>query len=292
MSSPRDRRGSRRSRDSASAGPGAIVRAQRLKAGLTQDDLAERIGCSKAHLSLMESGQRTVTPERARRIERALRLRDQPLTHSIQWHNTPPEVRRDVARSHTLRDELKAALATSKGAGRHVLETLRQIVERSASNVDGPLPLSPLRGPGPGWGGAKGIPVINKLAAGYPVEFTDLDYPASIADDYIACPDVTDPQAFAARVVGDSMEPDYSEGDIVVFSPMLDTPPGSDCFIRLERDNETTFKRVYFEDDGRTIRLQPLNNTYPPRLVGREEVTGLWAAAYVMRKIRKLKVES
>jgi repressor LexA len=127
--------------------------------------------------------------------------------------------------------------------------------------------------------------VINSIAAGYPAEFTDLDYPASIADEYIACPDVTDPDAFAARVVGDSMAPQYGEGEIVVFSPALPTPSGSDCFVRLDPDNETTFKRVYYEDDGRTIRLQPLNNAYPPRLVPREHVTGIYAAAYVMRKV-------
>ena len=93
------------------------------------------------------------------------------------------------------------------------------------------------------------------------------------------CPDVTDPEAFAARVVGDSMEPDYREGEVVVFSPGLPTPSGSDCFVRLERDNETTFKRIYLENDGRTIRLQPLNGAYPPRSVDREDVSGLWAAA-------------
>ncbi len=150
---------------------------------------------------------------------------------------------------------------------------LRKLVEQSTSNVDTPLPLE------------RRIPVINSIAAGYPQEFTDLDYPVSIADEYIACPDVRDVNAFAARVVGDSMEPEYREGEIVVFSPAAPTPSGSDCFVRLERDSETTFKRVYIEDEGKTIRLQPLNSAYPPRLVMREDVGGMYAAAYVMRKI-------
>jgi SOS-response transcriptional repressor LexA len=260
------------------AAPGQVIRQARLGAHLTQDQLADRIGCSKAQLSLMESGQRSVTPGWASRIERALRLRGKPITHAVQWYATPADVRTSMQRSQSLADELKSALE-QPGSGRHVLDELRRIVERSTSNVDMPTRLARF----------KGIPVINKIAAGYPVEFTDLDYPASIADDYITCPDVSDPQAFAARVVGDSMEPEYCEGDIVVFSPMLDTPEGSDCFIRLERDNETTFKRVYFEDDGRMIRLQPLNNKYPPRTVDREDVSGLWAAAYVMRKVGKFK---
>jgi SOS-response transcriptional repressor LexA len=260
--------------------PGQVIRARRLVAGLTQDELAEKIGCSKAQLSLMESGQRTVSPQRAARIERTLRLRDKPVTAALQWHATPADVRQSMRKSQTLAEDLRAALNSSTGSSKSVIEELRRIVDRAGSNID-PLPLARRAG---------GIPVINRVAAGYPAEFTDLDYPASVADEYITCPDVSDPQAFAARVVGDSMEPEYHEGDIVVFSPMLDTPVGSDCFVRLERDNETTFKRVYFEEDGRTIRLQPLNNAYAPRFVDREDVSGLWAAVYVMRRVERMRV--
>jgi SOS-response transcriptional repressor LexA len=81
------------------------------------------------------------------------------------------------------------------------------------------------------------------------------------------------------------MAPDYREGEIVVFSPQLPTPSGSDCFVRLERDHETTFKRVYVENKGKSIRLQPINPAYPPRVVAREDVSGLYAAAYVMRRV-------
>jgi diguanylate cyclase (GGDEF)-like protein len=193
---------------------------------------------------------------------------------------TPADVRQSMRKSQTLAEDLRAALNSSTGSSKSVIEELRRIVDRAGSNID-PLPLARRAG---------GIPVINRVAAGYPAEFTDLDYPASVADEYITCPDVSDPQAFAARVVGDSMEPEYHEGDIVVFSPMLDTPVGSDCFVRLERDNETTFKRVYFEEDGRTIRLQPLNNAYAPRFVDREDVSGLWAAVYVMRRVERMRV--
>ena len=132
------------------------------------------------------------------------------------------------------------------------------------------------------------VPLINKVIAGYPREFTDLGYPARVADEYVSVPGVSDADAFAARVVGDSMNPEYAEGDIVVFSPRADALDGSDCFVRLERDEETTFKRVYFERDGEdreVIRLQPLNSAYPPRAVLREEVAGVYAAVYVVRAV-------
>lgn len=132
------------------------------------------------------------------------------------------------------------------------------------------------------------VPLINKVAAGYPREFTDLSYPARMADDYVRCPDIADPDAFAARVVGDSMEPEYREGDIVVFSPARAIKDGDDCFARLELDGETTFKRIYFQKDGagaEYIRLQPINNKYPPRTLAREEVAGLYAAVTAIRRI-------
>ncbi len=251
---------------------GSRIRSERRRAGITQETLAAAIGCSKSYLSLMESDERAVSLGRAQAIEAALGLREGQLAAAVQWQAMPPEVRRRVhaaeGHSRELADRLKGALQSSDP-----LEALRTLVEQSESNVEPPMTLS------------RRIPVINKIAAGYPTEFTDLDYPATVADEYLACPDVSDPDAFAARVVGDSMLPEYREGEIVVFSPEAATPNGCDCFVRLERDHETTFKRVYFEDDGETIRLQPLNSAYPPRVVHREDVAGMYAAVYVMRRV-------
>jgi phage repressor protein C with HTH and peptisase S24 domain len=82
---------------------------------------------------------------------------------------------------------------------------LQQFVERNAGNIE------TVR--------SNAVPVINKVAAGYPADFTDMSYPRGVADDYVGCPDVQDKDAFAARVHGDSMTPKYREGDIVIFSP-------------------------------------------------------------------------
>ena len=113
------------------------------------------------------------------------------------------------------------------------------------------------------------VPVINRVSAGYPKDFTDLSYPKGVADDYVGCPDVHDKDAFAARVHGDSMTPKYREGDIVIFSPAAGPKSGDDCFVRFE-DGHTTFKRVFFENDdegGRQsmLRLQPRNEKYRPQ---------------------------
>ena len=255
-----------------------LLREERERVGLTQEALAARAGCSKPLLSLMESGRRSITPERASELERALGITDSRLVTAVRWRETPPEMRECLqaqsAASQALINRLRDA--AHKGVSLDDLLAsgeLRGLVDRATPNIDSALPL------------AHRIPVINDVAAGYPADFTDLDYPASIADGYIACPDISDPHAFAARVVGDSMEPDYREGEIVVFSPQRVTPSGTDCFVRLERDGESTFKRIYIEDDDGSIRLQPLNPKYAPRTVPREDIAAMYAAAYVMRRV-------
>jgi hypothetical protein len=68
-----------------------------------------------------------------------------------------------------------------------------------------------------------------------------------------------------------------------------------DCFVRLEPDHRTTFKRVYFErgapgegggeGSGEMIRLQPLNPRFAAMVVPRERVAGLYAAVSVTRMV-------
>lgn len=251
---------------------GAMLRQARHEAGMTQQALGNRVGLSKSQICQIESGVRSISTERARMIESVLGMRSGRLVAAAAWNQLSPELRQSVQQTDERMRRITATLRQALDAAEPT-EALRRLIDHTRPNVDELAPLT------------RSIPVINKVAAGYPAEFTDLDYPASIADDYVACPDITDPDAFAARVVGDSMMPDYREGEIVVFSPELPTPNGSDCFVRLERDNETTFKRIFFEDDGETIRLQPLNPAYAPRVVHREDVAGMYAAAYVMRKV-------
>jgi SOS-response transcriptional repressor LexA len=108
-----------------------------------------------------------------------------------------------------------------------------------------------------------------------------------VADEYVSCPDLHDPDAFAARVHGDSMTPKYAVGDIVIFSPAASARNGDDCFVRFD-DGQTTFKRVFFETDElghAVIRLQPRNEKYRPQTVPAEKITGLWRAVYRYQRV-------
>jgi phage repressor protein C with HTH and peptisase S24 domain len=130
------------------------------------------------------------------------------------------------------------------------------------------------------------IPVINKVAAGYPTDFTDLSYPRGVADEHLSCPDVADADAFAARVHGESMAPKYREGDLVVFSPAAGTRDGDDCFVRFA-NGQTTFKRVFTETSGGAdlVRLEPRNPHYPVQTVPAEQITGVYKAVYRYQRL-------
>lgn len=123
------------------------------------------------------------------------------------------------------------------------------------------------------------VPLINRVTAGQPGEFTDLDYPIRIADEYVPCPSTGDDAQFAARVVGDSMAPQFQDGDTVVFAPNRPPRSGQACFVRFAESNEATFKTFYVDPDG-MIRLQPLNPAYRPQRVPPESISGLYPAVY------------
>lgn len=263
-----------------------MLRERRTHLGLTLSQVAERVACAKSYLSEIETGVRTRPPgpELLARLESALGLDGGQLIEIANWEATPESVRRQVTSSRQAARRLRELLASTQskqdaldrafGSGelRRLVEDLDPTMSRGLEVVSLP----------------REVPVINRVKAGYPTEFTDLGYPARVADEYVRVPDLEDADAFGARVVGDSMEPDYREGDVVVFSPKAAVSSGSDCFVRLEPDQESTFKRVYFEQDpnGRElIRLQPLNNSYPPVVVPRERVAGLYSGVSVVRSL-------
>ncbi|MBF0609514.1 MAG: LexA family transcriptional regulator [Magnetococcales bacterium] len=67
-------------------------------------------------------------------------------------------------------------------------------------------------------------------------------------------------QAFALRVSGDSMENEFSEGDIIIVDPNV-TPEHRKFVIAYTDEGRTTFKQLML--DGGQKFLKPLNPRYP-----------------------------
>ncbi|OQB44059.1 MAG: LexA repressor [bacterium ADurb.Bin157] len=243
---------------------GTIIRNRRREIGLTLDEVSARTGFSKPYLSTIETGKVKNPPsdELLRKLETVLQVEPGSLRHSANLDRMPADVREKyesfVSENQRLR-KLVQDVANKKVKSNEVSELLEN---NQLSKTPQPGRL---------------IPVINRVAAGYPVDFDDLQYPAGFADDYVRCPDVDDVHAFAVRVIGDSMEPKFLQGDIVIFSPGLEVRNGDDCFVRMSEPHETTFKRIFFEGNDK-IRLQPRNEKYAPMIVKGNRINGLYRA--------------
>jgi len=269
---------------------GQIIRLRREALGMTLASLAEAAGATKSYLSMVENHRVANPPSRPliQRLEAALRIEDGDLLRAADWQRTPPNVRTHVQqltesarRGTALAKWIKQTTQPRREGGRSLDDLYRsgdlakRVNEALATDVDD-------QPPAPAVGPARfQVPLINHVAAGYPSDFTDLEYPARVADQYVPCPEIDDPHAFAARVCGDSMLPDYRDGDIVIFSPAADVADGCDCFLRLAPDHETTFKRVFFDSgDDSQVRIQPLNPEFPSAIVDRTQITGMYRAVW------------
>jgi len=257
---------------------GQIIRTQREKLHLTLDDVSISIGFSKPYLSTIETGKVKNPPSDTllRRLESTLQFEPGLLQHIAHVERMPPDIRSDYetidAQNRRFRQIIHNIIhhKTDTDQLGSILTDQELDVEQQGGNGNG-------NGYGQRLKPGQLVPVINKVSAGYPAEFNDLGYPVGFADDYVRCPDLHDPNVFAVRVVGDSMEPKFCEGDIIVFSPAAEVQNGDDCFVRFMMPHESTFKRVFFESDEH-IRLQPRNEKYPPMTVDGSRVNGLYRA--------------
>lgn len=103
------------------------------------------------------------------------------------------------------------------------------------------------------------IPVISWVAAGKWHDVIDPFQPGD-ADEWIES-DARGMNIFALRVKGDSMEPEFNEGEIIVINPHVEAKPGDFIIAKNEDKNEATFKQL--KKYGETIILHPLNPKYP-----------------------------
>lgn len=69
-------------------------------------------------------------------------------------------------------------------------------------------------------------------------------------------------QTFALEIEGDSMEPEFHEGDTVIIDPKVTARPGDFVVAKLESSEEATFKK-YRPRSENLIELVPLNGDWP-----------------------------
>lgn len=112
-----------------------------------------------------------------------------------------------------------------------------------------------------GSGVSGGVPVVGFVIAsphgdGY---FTDGDYPVGHGESYVRWP-TTDPNAYAVRVRGDSMQPRARPGEVIVVEPNRMPQAGEDVIVRC-RDGRKMIKQLLWQRDGE-VTLGSINSAH------------------------------
>jgi len=122
-------------------------------------------------------------------------------------------------------------------------------------------------------GHGRQVPVVGMVHAGIWAEANDGGYPPGAASDYVIT-DLPGKNLFAVRVEGDSMKPEFQEGDIIIIDPDLEPKPGDYILAKVEEENEATFKKLGVAEIGgkHYVVLKPLNRDYEDQLIEPDQV--------------------
>ena len=105
------------------------------------------------------------------------------------------------------------------------------------------------------------VPLIGLAQAGGDGFFDDAGFPVGGAWDEVTLPDIADSNAYALEISGESMEPVFRDGDVVIVSPNAPVRRGDRVVVRT-REGEVMAKQLA-RRSARRIELRSLNPAHP-----------------------------
>jgi phage repressor protein C with HTH and peptisase S24 domain len=105
------------------------------------------------------------------------------------------------------------------------------------------------------------IPLIGLAQAGGEGYFDDGGFPVGGGWDEIGLPDIGDPHAYALEISGESMEPVFRDGDLVIVSPGAPIRRGDRVVVRTQK-GEVMAKELK-RQSARRVDLRSLNPAHP-----------------------------
>lgn len=151
-------------------------------------------------------------------------------------------------------------------------ESLSRILEATATSFDEFAGL--LTGHGPGAG--RSIPIVGLAKAGADGFFDETGFPVG-ALETLRFPGLGDERVYALEITGDSMEPVYRDGDIVIVQPGAPVRRGDRVVLRT-RAGEVMAKALGRRNE-QSVELVSLNPAYEARVLPAAEVE--WMARIV-----------
>jgi phage repressor protein C with HTH and peptisase S24 domain len=125
-------------------------------------------------------------------------------------------------------------------------------------------------------GAGRAIPIVGMARAGADGFFDESGFPVG-ADETVRFPDLGADRVYALEIAGDSMEPSYRSGDIVIVQPGAAVRRGDRVVVRT-RAGEVMAK-VLGRRNEQSVELVSLNPAHPPRTLPAAEVD--WIARIV-----------
>lgn len=130
---------------------------------------------------------------------------------------------------------------------------------------------------GEGGGVYRNIPLVGQAQAGKNGYFDDAGYPTGAGWDEIPFPGLGDPHAYALEINGDSMEPVYRDGDIIIVAPQANVRRGDRVVVKT-KGGEVMVKQLR-RRSARAIEVLSLNPAHDDRTLLVEDVE--WVARVV-----------
>jgi phage repressor protein C with HTH and peptisase S24 domain len=123
----------------------------------------------------------------------------------------------------------------------------------------------------------RSVPLIGLAQAGAGGYFDDAGFPVGRGWDEISFPAIEDEHAYALEIAGDSMQPAYRDGDVIVVSPSAPIRRGDRVVVKT-REGEVMAKELR-RRTTRTVELKSLNSEHPDRQFPADELQ--WMARIV-----------
>lgn len=121
------------------------------------------------------------------------------------------------------------------------------------------------------------IGLLGFAQAGQGGYFDDSGFPVGASWDEIDVPDVTDPNAYALEITGNSMDPVYREGDIIVVSPNAPMRKGDRVVVKTKAGE--VMAKTLQRQTAKTLEVSSINPEHPPKSFNMAEID--WVARII-----------
>lgn len=127
------------------------------------------------------------------------------------------------------------------------------------------------------------VPVVGMAQLGSNGYFEALDYPVGHGDGYVRIFS-DDPNAYALKVIGDSMEPRIRSGEFVLIEPNKTFMAGDEVLVKT-MDGQSMIKVFMYRRDGE-VRLLSVNDSHPPITLLDEAIDKIHPVGAILKSSR------